>query len=339
MYTLPTTAPSDGQYLRWNTGGVLSWQTPAGGGSGDVNQGGNSFGAAMIIGTNDNNTLSFEQNGTTAATFGTDKNLTLVSAVAATNTVTQRLVIQTNSTGTAAAGFGTGLQFQAESSTTDNQVLGTIEMLWSTATHASRTSDVVITGINSASAIELIRFKAASTPYFTIGNGATQWSNVQIAIASGVNFTFSANAGVILPSGTTAQRVDATGAIRYNSSTGRTECYTDSIWRPIDQGSIVDINAQTGTTYTLAFNDIGQLVTLDNASAITLTIPTNASVAFPIGTTINLYRKGAGTVTVGGASVTIRSADSKLKLRVQYSTASLTKIGTDEWVLFGDISA
>lgn len=98
-------------------------------------------------------------------------------------------------------------------------------------------------------------------------------------------------------------------------------------------------NAQTGTTYTLVLTDAGKMVTLSNASAITLTIPTNASVAFPVNTRIDLLQYGAGQVTVGGAGVTIYSSGSKLKLAGQYSGASLWKKATDTWVLIGDISA
>ena len=99
------------------------------------------------------------------------------------------------------------------------------------------------------------------------------------------------------------------------------------------------LNAQTGTTYTLVLSDAHKLVTLSNASAITLTVPTNASVAFDIGDQVNLLQLGAGQVTVGGAGVTLRSQGSKLKLNGQYSTATLVKIGTDEWVLLGNTAA
>jgi hypothetical protein len=99
------------------------------------------------------------------------------------------------------------------------------------------------------------------------------------------------------------------------------------------------LNAQTGTTYTLVLTDAHDLVTLNNASAITLTIPTNASVAFTIGDQVNILQLGAGQVTVGGAGVTIRSQGSKLKLNGQYSAATCIKIGTDEWVLVGNTAA
>ena len=99
------------------------------------------------------------------------------------------------------------------------------------------------------------------------------------------------------------------------------------------------LNAQTGTTYTLVLTDSAKFVTLSNASAITLTVPTNASVAFPTGTQINIMQLGAGQVTISGAGVTLRSAGSKLKTSAQYAVATLVKIATDEWVAIGSLSA
>jgi len=103
--------------------------------------------------------------------------------------------------------------------------------------------------------------------------------------------------------------------------------------------SQVGINAQTGTTYTTVLADQSKLVTLNNASAIALTIPANSSVAYPVGTQIDLSQFGAGQVTVAGASgVTVNSA-SGLKLRAQYSSASCVKVDTDTWLLVGDLEA
>lgn len=99
------------------------------------------------------------------------------------------------------------------------------------------------------------------------------------------------------------------------------------------------LNAQTGTTYTLVLTDAHKLVTLSNASSISLTVPTNSSVAFEIGDQVNLLQLGAGQVTVSGSGVTFRSEGSKLKLKGQYAMATLVKIGTDEWVLVGNTAA
>jgi len=102
----------------------------------------------------------------------------------------------------------------------------------------------------------------------------------------------------------------------------------------------IPLNAQTGTTYTLAATDAGDLVTLTNASAITLTVPTNASVPFAIGTQITITRAGSGSLTVvGDTGVTVNSADSFLKLRVQWSSGTLIKTNTNSWILIGDLTA
>lgn len=102
-------------------------------------------------------------------------------------------------------------------------------------------------------------------------------------------------------------------------------------------------NAQTGTTYTLVLGDRAKLITMSNASANTLTIPTNASVAFPTGTCILVQQLGAGVTTIsgntgvtvqgGGASVSAGSA----AFSNRYSICTCLKVDTDTWVLQGDI--
>lgn len=92
--------------------------------------------------------------------------------------------------------------------------------------------------------------------------------------------------------------------------------------------------------YTLVAGDANALVELNSASAVTLTVPPNSSVAFTTGTTVVVRQYGAGQVTIAeGSGVTIRSRGSALKLYGQYSEATLTKRGTDEWVLSGDITS
>ena len=99
------------------------------------------------------------------------------------------------------------------------------------------------------------------------------------------------------------------------------------------------INAQVGTTYTLALTDAAGLVTLDNASSITLTVPPNASVAFAVGTQIVLAQLGAGQVTVAaGSGVTVNVRGSRNKINGQYGVASLIKTATNTWLLGGDLT-
>ena len=101
----------------------------------------------------------------------------------------------------------------------------------------------------------------------------------------------------------------------------------------------IGINTQTGTAYTMVGNDRGRLVTTNNGSAQSITIPPNSSVAFAVGTQIQVAGLGAGEVTmVAGSGVTLRSTPG-LKLRAQYSSVTCIKIATDEWILVGDLEA
>ena len=110
---------------------------------------------------------------------------------------------------------------------------------------------------------------------------------------------------------------------------------------PIVNGGLLNLslNAQTGTTYTTIVGDSGKLVTLNNASAITLTLPPTT---YNIGEQINIAQTGAGQVTFAqGSGVTIRSTGATStapKLRVQYSAATVIAIGVSEYLVVGDLS-
>ncbi len=99
-------------------------------------------------------------------------------------------------------------------------------------------------------------------------------------------------------------------------------------------------NEQTGTSYTLVLTDgDGKIVSFTNASAVTLTLPTNAAVEIPVGRTITLWQKGDGQVSVeGDTGVTLSNpSGASDKLRAKDSWATVIKTGTDEWSLIGDL--
>jgi len=103
------------------------------------------------------------------------------------------------------------------------------------------------------------------------------------------------------------------------------------------------LNDQTGTTYTPVLTDQYQvLVTRSNAGASTMTIPTNANVAFPVGTVITVLNKGAGTVTIsavtpGTTTVLSAGATAASPTLAQYKSAACIKTGTDTWYVVGAI--
>lgn len=112
----------------------------------------------------------------------------------------------------------------------------------------------------------------------------------------------------------------------------------DFTWTEQDDTTI-GFNAQTGTTYTLVIGDLGKIVTLSNASAITLTVPPSV---FSTGNIINVQQIGVGQVTLSqGSGVTITSTGATStapKTRARYSALSIICTGTDTFTVIGDIS-
>ena len=98
------------------------------------------------------------------------------------------------------------------------------------------------------------------------------------------------------------------------------------------------INAQT-SSYTLVLTDASKLVEVSNASANTVTIPLNSSVAFPTGTQINVLQTGAGQTTIAGTSGVTLNSTPGAKLRAQWSACTIIKRATDTWVVVGDLSS
>ena len=108
-------------------------------------------------------------------------------------------------------------------------------------------------------------------------------------------------------------------------------------------GSVLEAPLSTrvvsGTSDTLVLADAGKLIESSNSAATTFTVPLNSSVAYPIGTQITLLQTGTGQLTIAGTGGVTVNATPGLKLRAQWSSATLIKRATDTWVLVGDLTA
>jgi hypothetical protein len=103
--------------------------------------------------------------------------------------------------------------------------------------------------------------------------------------------------------------------------------------------SITTISAKTDS-YTLSnLNERDTIVEISKASAVTLTIPLNATIAYPVGTTIDIIQTGTGQVTIAGAGGVTVNATPGLKLRTQWSSATLLKRAENTWLVYGDLTA
>ena len=104
------------------------------------------------------------------------------------------------------------------------------------------------------------------------------------------------------------------------------------------------VNAQTGTTYTAVKADgLHAIVTMDNASANTFYIPTDATYAFPTGTTLLVYMKGAGVTTItattpGTTTINSAGAAAGSPVLARYKSAACIKIAANSWIVVGAIA-
>lgn len=172
-----------------------------------------------------------------------------------------------------------------------------------------------------------------------IGNGSTAWNSLGYQGAGDIE---GVTAGTGLSGGGTSGTV--TVSIDTSVTVDLTTAQTLTNKSLTDPKINLAFDAQTGTTYTTVLNDNGQVVTMNNASANTLSIPTNASVAYPIGTQINVLQIGAGQTTiqaVTSGTTTILSTGATAaapKIRARYGMATCIKAATDTWYVVGDIS-
>ena len=115
--------------------------------------------------------------------------------------------------------------------------------------------------------------------------------------------------------------------------------FTDGTQTKQGVPSITTISAKTDS-YTLSnLNERDTIIEVSNATAKTVTIPTNTNVAYPVGTTIDVIQTGAGQVTIAGQVGVTVNATPGLKLRTQWSSATLLKRDTNTWLVFGDLTA
>lgn len=114
-----------------------------------------------------------------------------------------------------------------------------------------------------------------------------------------------------------------------------------SSWEPSTLVGLPAVTLLAKTNdYTLALADAGKLVTLSKGSGVTLTVPANVDVAFPVGSRVDVVQLGAGQVTIAAAAgATVSTAAATSKLTAQYSKAALVKVATNTWILSGDLAA
>ena len=112
---------------------------------------------------------------------------------------------------------------------------------------------------------------------------------------------------------------------------------TTSLAAKVDSYTPITQKTASYTLSTLDHRD--DLIEMGSASALTLTIPLNSSIAYPVGTSFDVLQTGAGQVTIVGAAGVTVNATPGLKLRTQWSSATVFKRAENTWVVYGDLTA
>jgi hypothetical protein len=120
---------------------------------------------------------------------------------------------------------------------------------------------------------------------------------------------------------------------------------TGDIFTAADYNGLVtfDVKADQTADYTLVLADSYQvLVPMNKATAVNLSIPTNATAAIPVGSVITVLNKGAGAVTIkavtsGTTTVLSAGAVAAQPTLAQYKSCALIKVSSDVWYCVGAI--
>lgn len=194
---------------------------------------------------------------------------------------------------------------------------------------------------NQFGRIKLRHYNAAQEPSTgiimqnTVGNNTMFYggsSSSENAVTEHIWYT-AVNSVTV--TGTEAMRIDEQGDVGLGETSPAGKLDVAGAFRAT---AGIPENAQTGTTYTPVLSDAGKEISLNNASSIAFTVPTNASVPYEIGAILIPRQKGAGQVTFSGTP-TINNVNSHTKTEGQFAYVALKKVATDEWDLFGQTAA
>lgn len=208
------------------------------------------------------------------------------------------------------------------------------------------TSAVAVTSAGTAGQA-LVSGGASADPAFATlgvaggGTGATTLTAHGVLVGEGTSAVAALTAGTngqVLVGSTGADPVFATLTSSDSSITFTTGAGTLSLQAA--SSGVFPVDTNSNTTYTLALTDASKFLVWTAGSTATITVPLNATIAFPVNTEIDFFQQGAGQVVFAAAGgVTIQSANSNLKIAVQFGGATLKKLATDTWALVGNLTA
>jgi hypothetical protein len=174
-----------------------------------------------------------------------------------------------------------------------------------------------------------------NTGKFKIGNGSALWSALDYFLD-----TSDLSGYLTASSASTTYLTQASASTTYLAQSSASTTYLTQASASITyQNKNIDIVTKSGA-YEIASGDENELIQLSGSSSYTISIPTDATFNFAIGTQINLLNIGTGVITIAAVTpgTTTVNGTPGLKLRTQWSSATLIKRAANTWVLIGDLA-
>jgi hypothetical protein len=148
-------------------------------------------------------------------------------------------------------------------------------------------------------------------------------------ITAGTNISVSGNQVSVVTNPTFANVVTASSGV----------AFSDGTQTKVGVPSITTIDARTASYTLSSLAERDTIIEISNTSATTLTIPADATVNYPVGTTLDIIQTNTGQVTIGNAVGVTVNATPGLKLRARWSSATLLKRAANSWLVYGDLTA
>lgn len=271
-------------------------------------------------------TAALAGKATTAALSAHEADTTGVHGIADTSALvlTGDSRLSNARTPTGAAGGVLAGTFPAPSFAVDMATQAELDAVAAGKANASHThAEADVTGLVSDLAAKVATSRTISTTAPLAGGGDLS-ANRTLSVSAA-----SDTAAGVVELATPAETVTGTDTTRAVTAAG-----VKAATRPKAQG----INAQTGTTYTVVAADSTKLVTLTNAGAITVTVPTATSLGLSAGESVDFAVLGAGMATFTAGSGATVSATPSAVTRAQYSAATLIALSTTAWLAVGDLA-
>jgi hypothetical protein len=296
------------------------------GGSTNANQGfiqtayGTGTNSAIVIGTDD---ITYSQfTGTAAITAGNGLTIT-TNTLDVVTADSGRIVVNPDSIDLASGVVSTGTYKSVTVDTYGRVTAGT--------------NPTTLSGYGITDAVST----TLSTGKILVGNASSLAEAVDVT----GDVTIASNGNVQISSNTIVNAdVNSAAAIDYSKLSLSNTISTSDLAAGAARAGFTSTLNEVLANYALVLTDLAKLVTMTNSSTSSITIPANASVAFNVGDRIDVLQKGSGSLQILGASgVTVnctpQGTANTANLRTQWSSATLVKLATNQWVVIGDLKA